>query len=213
MSDANVRDVGRPGIPVDSSGGPTIDPTKNVLDLVDASVKRQDDLRAIIARSVEFEHVSLKEYVVDLLLAYDKRYEQRHEASQRALEAALVAQKEAVKEAFVAQNAAINAALTSAERAVLKAENASEKRFEGVNEFRAQLGDQQRTLMPRAEYESQNNALKDRLGILESFRTEALSRGTGAKEGYGWAIGLVGVILALITIISVAVALLARLKP
>jgi hypothetical protein len=35
---------GNPGIPVDSQGGPTIDPTKNVLDLVLAAVTRLDDL-------------------------------------------------------------------------------------------------------------------------------------------------------------------------
>ena len=34
------------GIPVDGSGGPTIDPTLNVLQLVEAAVKRVDDLRA-----------------------------------------------------------------------------------------------------------------------------------------------------------------------
>jgi hypothetical protein len=33
------------GIPIDASGGPTIDPTKNVLDLVTAAIGRQDDLR------------------------------------------------------------------------------------------------------------------------------------------------------------------------
>lgn len=32
------------GIPVDAGGGPTIDPTKNVLDLVEASIKRLDDI-------------------------------------------------------------------------------------------------------------------------------------------------------------------------
>lgn len=32
------------GIPVDAGGGPTIDPTKNVLDLVAAQTKRADDL-------------------------------------------------------------------------------------------------------------------------------------------------------------------------
>jgi len=37
---------GMPGIPVDSKGGPTIDPTKNVLDLVLAAVKRIDDIMA-----------------------------------------------------------------------------------------------------------------------------------------------------------------------
>lgn len=33
-----------PGVPVDASGGPTVDPTKNVLDLVNAAVQRLDDL-------------------------------------------------------------------------------------------------------------------------------------------------------------------------
>jgi hypothetical protein len=35
----------RVGLPVDANGNPTIDPTKNVLDLVQAAIKRQDDLR------------------------------------------------------------------------------------------------------------------------------------------------------------------------
>ena len=38
------QDSSRTGIPVDATGGPTIDPTKNVLDLVHAAVKRLDDL-------------------------------------------------------------------------------------------------------------------------------------------------------------------------
>lgn len=36
---------GRPGVGVDSRGGAVIDPTKNVLDLVQAAIQRQDDLR------------------------------------------------------------------------------------------------------------------------------------------------------------------------
>jgi hypothetical protein len=35
----------RPGIGVDARGGAVIDPTKNVLDLVQAAIQRQDDLR------------------------------------------------------------------------------------------------------------------------------------------------------------------------
>lgn len=37
--------IGQPGIPIDSRGGPTIDPTKNVLDLVRAESKYQDAMR------------------------------------------------------------------------------------------------------------------------------------------------------------------------
>jgi hypothetical protein len=36
---------GGAGVPVDAQGGPTVDPTKNVLDLVEAAIRRQDDLR------------------------------------------------------------------------------------------------------------------------------------------------------------------------
>jgi hypothetical protein len=44
---------GSAGIPVDSSGGPTFDPTKNVLDLVEAAVKRIDDLMGAQAEVID----------------------------------------------------------------------------------------------------------------------------------------------------------------
>jgi len=37
----------RTGIPVDANGGPTVDPTQNVLDLVDAAVTRLDDIAVL----------------------------------------------------------------------------------------------------------------------------------------------------------------------
>jgi hypothetical protein len=40
------------GIGVDAEGGPVIDPTQNVLDLVKAAIQRQDDLREMEARHV-----------------------------------------------------------------------------------------------------------------------------------------------------------------
>ena len=141
MADDERPERMRPGIPVDVFGGSTIDPTKNVLDLVNAAVQRQDDLRTGLVQRLE-EGLAFARTLLD---SYDRRYEQRHDASQKALEAAFAAQKDAIEAAFTAQKEAINAALTAADRAVQKAEAAAEKRFEGVNEFRAQLGDQQRT--------------------------------------------------------------------
>lgn len=40
----------RPGVAIDSRGGAVIDPTRNVLDLVEAAIRRQDDLRAAEAK-------------------------------------------------------------------------------------------------------------------------------------------------------------------
>lgn len=64
--------VPKPGQTVDAKGNPAIDPTKNVLDLVlaavkrlddilDLTVKRQDDLRAGQAALEELRYASLKE--------------------------------------------------------------------------------------------------------------------------------------------------------
>lgn len=85
---------------------------------------------------------------------------------------------------------AIAAALMSAEKAVTKAENASEKRFEGVNEFRGALADQQKDLLRRSEYNAAHDALigrvvivSDRLAALELRLTSRIDQGEGAGRG------------------------------
>jgi hypothetical protein len=45
QAQAQAPQPAKPGLAVDASGGPVVDPTKNVLDLVQAAIKRQDDLR------------------------------------------------------------------------------------------------------------------------------------------------------------------------
>ena len=57
----------RPGIGVDSLGGQVIDPTKNVLDLVEASIKRQDDLRDAETRRIN--ELAAQKLMFDLELA------------------------------------------------------------------------------------------------------------------------------------------------
>jgi len=62
-----------PGAATDASGIPVLDPTKNVLDLVDAAIKRQDDLRAAESRHVR-EVASLRaEYQAELRQAETAR--------------------------------------------------------------------------------------------------------------------------------------------
>jgi hypothetical protein len=202
----------QPGIPVDRFGNATIDPTKNVLDLVEAANKRQDDMRAALEQRIAGELAMLREYIKDLTAAHDKRYEQRFEAQQKALDAAFEAQKDAVTAAMQAQKEAGNAALAAQEAAVAKAETAAEKRFEGADKHRLEQAEQQRTLMPRAEAESRLAALAEKVGVLESFRTEALSKGVGAKESYGWIIGIVGFVLTILSLISVAIGFLRILR-
>src|SRR6478752_7363989 len=82
------------------------------------------------------------------------------------LEALIAAHGMADRDRFDAQEKAVNAALAAAERAVTKAEIAAEKRFDSVNEFRAQLADQARDFMPRKEFEVQLGALSARVDML-----------------------------------------------
>src|SRR5258708_4915140 len=72
------------------------------------------------------------------------------------------------KERFAASKESVVSALAAADKALIKAELSSEKRFEGVNEFRATLADQAANLMPRSEYTVQHRALEEKVNILTS---------------------------------------------
>lgn len=98
------------------------------------------------------------------------------------------------------------------QEAIAKLEIATEKRFEGVNEFRAQLADQAHTFMNRNESIQRHDATAERIGALETRVMEALalvnsrldlSAGRGAGLDKGWtllvgAVGFVATISALI---------------
>src|SRR5678810_209584 len=93
----------QPGIPVDAFGGKTIDPTKNVLDLVDAANKRQDDLRESAVATLTIELTALKDFIRELLLEREKRYEQRFADIATTFNTGLTAQKDTTASAMRAQ--------------------------------------------------------------------------------------------------------------
>lgn len=72
-----------------------------------------------------------------------------------------------------------NAALQAAKEAVTKAEMATERRFESVNEFRQTLSDQAGTFISRTEF----NSLKERMDREEG-------RAGGITDGWKWLIGI-----------------------
>jgi hypothetical protein len=140
---------------------------------------------------------TIKDAAAASLAAMDLRYQQRFEAQSDALAAAFLSQQTAMQTAFTVAEKAVGAALAAADRAVAKAETASDKRFESVNEFRQTLDDQQRTLMPRAESDRAMAALADKLGALKEQMEMLLAERAGIKGGWGYAVGVVGLLLAL----------------
>jgi hypothetical protein len=87
-------------------------------------------------------------------------------------------------------------ALAAADKAVTKAEIATEKRFEGVNEFRATLADQAARLMPREEAQAKfENILKDISQITKEIqnRRDSLSERAedAGRQTRGWLVPLI----------------------
>lgn len=177
--------------------------------------------------ATEWTVATLKEHIDALFDEHDRAHTAQHSAQAQAIDAAFAAQEQAISlgrdhievlfserehlntqrysaqekavgAAFAAQEKAINAALAAASTAVNKAEIAAEKRFEGVNEFRGQLADQQRTFMPRQEADSEFRALRDKLDGL----TQRLDRSEGRSSGVQASTA------TLVTIILVAVAVM-----
>src|ERR1700679_3792438 len=96
----------------------------------------------------------------------------------------LISLREYVDIRFDAQEKAVGAALAAADRAVGKAELASEKRFESMNEFRGALADSARLLMPRAESEQVTKVLATKVELLETRVNAREDRGAG--EDHSW---------------------------
>jgi hypothetical protein len=137
-------------------------------------------------------------HLTALIESNDRRYEQR----------------------FVAQALATDAALAAAERAVLKAEAAAERRFEGVNEFRASLADQQRTLIPRAEVDVIVRGIVEKVASLEKTLDTSvaerqaqvsslqktlestIAQRQGVLGGWGYAVGLIGILVGIFGLAS-----------
>ena len=72
---------GQAGIGVDSKGGAVIDPTTNVLALVESAIKRQDDLRVSNEKYLEAEARHLKDMAV-LRADYDRLLRENERARQ-----------------------------------------------------------------------------------------------------------------------------------
>lgn len=94
----------------------------------------------------------------------------------------------------------VKLALDAADKAVSKAEQATEKRFESVNEFRASLADQSATLVTRTEFISKVEAVAEKLSDLTDRLNRAEGKGAGIGALWGWIIGAIGLLSTVVVI-------------
>jgi hypothetical protein len=97
-------------------------------------------------------------------------------------------------EQHASTSAKLESAMASAKEAVLKAEAATEKRLEGLNELRGAWTDNQRTLYPRAEAELALSALSEKVDLLTSDAEARRGNATGLSAGWAAAVAVVGLI-------------------
>jgi hypothetical protein len=124
--------------------------------MTDAPVKaeRITDLAFMERLIAELDHNIGVQLVAqkELINERDRLYTSQFKAAEVAVSAALAAAEKAV-----------NAAFTASEKAVLKAEQAQKEYNERSNEFRGQLDDQAKTLMPRPETLNMFKALEEKI--------------------------------------------------
>jgi hypothetical protein len=144
-----------------------------------------------------------------LMDAADRRYMEKFRAVSQQMSEKDVrdqqrfdAQQLALRDALLAQEKAVSAALLAAQEAVSKAETAAEKRFDAVNEFRAQLADQAATLMPRSEATVVFDGQNEKISALEKRVNQGTGRAEGLTQYIGWLIGAAGIIAAIVVAVT-----------
>lgn len=174
--------------------------------------QRVNDLAKRIDERIDF-HLAVSR---DSLDERDKRHEQRFAAQELAVSLALARVDKEFHEHLVSARQETHAALDSADKAIHKQELAIEKRFDGVNEFRAQLSDQAQTFMPRKESDVRMDAITEkidvnaeRLNALQLQLSSRLDLNQGQAAGQRLttsnlyaAVGALGGILTIIIIIA-----------
>jgi hypothetical protein len=130
--------------------------------------------------------VSLREYLIALIHAAEQRSDARFESMKDQ----------------------VDAAFRSSQEAISKAELASDKRFESVNEFRAVLSDQQRDLVTRQVLSSVQEKLEE---AIRRNRDDlvALEKRLTLREGQTIGSRITGGVL--VTVITVGIAFLGML--
>lgn len=89
----------------------------------------------------------------------------------------------------------------ASEKAILKAENAAEKRFESVNEFRAQLAAQTASFLPRETFDVFNSQTADWKSGVEERLNQSAGKGLGINSTVAWAFSGVFALAAVVTLI------------
>ena len=161
-----------PGFPYNTGGNADLPATASV-PLRDFLSSRQDQQRAEVIERID----SLSNWLQRIQDERDRQYAQR----------------------FASQQEAVQAALASAKEAVDKAERSANDRFDSVNEFRATLADQASNFVNKNTADARFSALEEKVNSVYDRLNAMQAQGQGSADTWGWLIGIVGVLIALVS--------------
>jgi hypothetical protein len=95
----------------------------------------------------------------------------------------------------------VGLALAAADKAVSKAEVATEKRFESVNEFRQTLSDQTRSFISKVEFEAVRDTNAARIADLASRLDKTEGKTVGLNAGWIYLLGGLSVAATLVSLV------------
>ena len=152
------------------------------------------------------DHVTLM--VRQLEAQMDRRMlaiEQQVRDALAAAEKVTVAERATVEERVRGVEMLAKVTQESAAEAVRKAEAATEKRFESVNEFRAQLADQTSAFLPREVFDTTVQQWSEWRQGVDKDRATLAGRSGGIGSSIGWIVagaGFVATVLGIIAILA-----------
>jgi len=145
--------------------------------------------------------------VVKLLNEMELHHQHQSEQRIRALEMLLDAKLDTLRTRISLEAEKSVIALAAPDKAITKAEVATEKRFESVNEFRQTLSDQTKTFVSKVEFEALRETSGTRITGLSSRLDKIEGKAVGLNAGW---IYLLGGLSAAATVVGIVVAIFLR---
>lgn len=142
-------------------------------------------LRAELTRQIDQGDQSLREHVntqIEQISLLATSLDEQSRLRIEAVEGAVVRVEKAAEQ-HVEQLRREREMVTEAQmEAIAKAEGAAEKRFESVNEFRANLADQTASFIPREVHDAEIAALRKDIGEAKGLAQSAKDQAAGKRE-------------------------------
>lgn len=93
-------------------------------------------------------------------------------------------------------------AFSASEKAIQKAEDSQLRHNATTNEFRAQLGDQAKTFLPRLEAEAIIKGLTEKIAAMQKLIDANTAKSSGFTGGWGAALAIIGLVSLVVAIAS-----------